>query len=75
MLIFNSFTRIKYLGFRTIQRTGYGVYLLAYEKLVQRKMTWNGIRGDQMDYILYGATAGYALWTVIRPIDMIRSRV
>jgi solute carrier family 25 carnitine/acylcarnitine transporter 20/29 len=46
------------------EATGYGVYFLAYEKLVQREMTQKGIRRDQinpMNSILYGAAAGYAV--------------
>ncbi|KAG2367125.1 hypothetical protein BDR07DRAFT_1469714 [Suillus spraguei] len=60
------------------EATGYGVYFLAYEKLVQREMTQKGIRRDQinpMNSVLYGATAGYAFWGVIYPIDMIKSRM
>ncbi|KAG1785371.1 mitochondrial carrier domain-containing protein [Suillus plorans] len=60
------------------EATGYGVYFLAYEKLVQREITQKGIRRDQinpMNSILYGAAAGYALWAVIYPIDMIKSRM
>ncbi|KAJ8588517.1 mitochondrial carrier [Rhizopogon salebrosus TDB-379] len=60
------------------EATGYGVYFLAYEKLIQREMTQKGIRRDQispMNPILYGAAAGYALWAVIYPIDMIKSRM
>lgn len=60
------------------EATGYGVYFLAYEKLVQREMTQKGIRRDQinpMNSVLYGAAAGYALWAVIYPIDMIKSRM
>lgn len=60
------------------EATGYGVYFLAYEKLVQREMTQKGIRRDQINpvnSVLYGATAGYALWAVIYPIDMIKSRM
>ncbi|KAG0693754.1 mitochondrial carrier domain-containing protein [Suillus ampliporus] len=60
------------------EATGYGVYFLVYEKLVQREMTQKGIRRDQispMNPILYGAAAGYALWAVIYPIDMIKSRM
>ena len=46
------------------EATGYGVYFLAYEKLIQREMTQKGIRRNQinpMNSILYGAAAGYAL--------------
>ncbi|KAJ3734027.1 mitochondrial carrier domain-containing protein [Lentinula guzmanii] len=60
------------------EATGYGVYFLAYEKLVQREMRTKGIKREDlspMNAILYGATAGYALWAVIYPIDMIKSRM
>lgn len=46
------------------EATGYGVYFLAYEKLVQREMALKGIRRDQINpayAVLYGATAGYAV--------------
>jgi hypothetical protein len=46
------------------EATGYGVYFLAYEKLVQREMTIKGIRRDQIspaNAVLYGAAAGYAV--------------
>lgn len=57
---------------------GYGVYFWAYEKLVQREMALKNIRREQMSpgsAVLYGAAAGYALWGVIYPIDMIKSRM
>ncbi|PCH36022.1 mitochondrial carrier [Wolfiporia cocos MD-104 SS10] len=57
---------------------GYGVYFLAYEKLMQREMARKGIRRDQVNpanAVLFGAAAGYALWAVIYPIDMIKSRM
>jgi len=60
------------------EAAGYGVYFLAYEKLVQREMAKKGIRRDQIspiNAILYGAAAGYALWAVIYPIDMVKSRM
>jgi len=60
------------------EATGYGVYFLTYEKIVQREMITKGIRRDQIspiNAVLYGATAGYALWAVIYPIDMIKSRM
>lgn len=60
------------------EATGYGVYFLVYEKLIQREITVKGIRREQispMNAVLYGATAGYALWAVIYPIDMIKSRM
>jgi len=57
---------------------GYGVYFWAYEKLVQREMAQKGILREQISLgrtILYGAAAGYALWGVIYPIDMVKSRM
>lgn len=57
---------------------GYGIYFLAYEKLMQYEMTRKGIRRDQVNpanAVLFGAAAGYALWAVIYPIDMIKSRM
>ncbi|KAJ2917770.1 hypothetical protein MD484_g2670, partial [Candolleomyces efflorescens] len=60
------------------EASGYGIYFLVYEKLVQREMATKGIRRDQISAvnpILYGAAAGYALWAVIYPIDMIKSRM
>ncbi|KAF9232663.1 mitochondrial carrier domain-containing protein [Melanogaster broomeanus] len=60
------------------EATGYGVYFLVYEKLIQREMTQKGIRREQIspvNAILYGAAAGYGLWAVIYPIDMIKSRM
>ncbi|KAL0956926.1 hypothetical protein HGRIS_003030 [Hohenbuehelia grisea] len=60
------------------EAAGYGVYFLAYEKLVQRQMRVKGITRDQINpanAVLYGAAAGYALWAVIYPIDMIKSRM
>jgi len=49
------------------EATGYGVYFLVYEKLIQREITQKGIRRDQispMNPILYGATAGYAVSSI-----------
>ncbi|KAJ7581560.1 mitochondrial carrier [Mycena floridula] len=60
------------------EATGYGVYFLAYEKLVQREMRIKGVKRDQINPfspILYGAAAGYALWAVIYPIDVVKSRM
>jgi len=60
------------------EASGYGVYFLTYEKLVQWEMAKKGIRRDQIkpiNSIAYGAAAGYALWAVIYPIDMIKSRM
>ncbi|KAG6866229.1 hypothetical protein C0991_007254 [Blastosporella zonata] len=60
------------------EASGYGVYFLTYEKIVQWEMKKKGIRRDEispLNAVLYGATAGYALWAVIYPIDMIKSRM
>jgi len=60
------------------EATGYGVYFLTYEKLMQWEMSKKGIRREQINpanTVLYGAAAGYALWAVIYPIDMIKSRM
>lgn len=46
------------------EATGYGVYFLVYEKLIQREITMKGISREQinpMNTVLYGATAGYAV--------------
>lgn len=46
------------------EATGYGVYFLAYEKLVQREMRLKGIKREElspMNAVLYGAAAGYAV--------------
>lgn len=46
------------------EATGYGVYFLTYEKLMQWEMGKKNIRRDQispMNAVLYGATAGYAV--------------
>ncbi|KAI0339946.1 mitochondrial carrier [Trametopsis cervina] len=60
------------------ESSGYAVYFWAYEKLMQREMAQKGIRRDQVNpgyAILFGAAAGYVLWAVIYPIDMIKSRM
>jgi len=57
---------------------GYGVYFWTYEKLVQREMALKDIRREQIspgNAVLYGAAAGYTLWAVIYPIDVIKSRM
>lgn len=46
------------------EATGYGVYFLAYEKLVQREMAQKGIKREDISAshaVLYGAAAGYAV--------------
>ncbi|KAG8704934.1 Mitochondrial carrier protein ymc2 [Ceratobasidium sp. 423] len=60
------------------EATGYGAYFWAYEKLVQREMRVNNCKREDIaptKAILFGAAAGYALWAVIFPIDMIKSRI
>ncbi|KZT10916.1 mitochondrial carrier [Laetiporus sulphureus 93-53] len=57
---------------------GYGMYFLAYEKLMQREMARKGIARNDVNpanAVLFGAAAGYALWAVIYPIDMVKSRM
>ncbi|QRV93935.1 mitochondrial carrier protein [Ceratobasidium sp. AG-Ba] len=60
------------------EATGYAAYFWAYEKLVQREMRVHQCRREDIPpakAILFGAAAGYALWAVIFPIDMIKSRI
>ncbi|KAI0786570.1 mitochondrial carrier [Abortiporus biennis] len=60
------------------EASGYGMYFLAYEKLMQHEMASKGIKRDQVHpakAVLFGAAAGYALWAVIYPIDMVKSRM
>ncbi|KAJ3530493.1 hypothetical protein NM688_g7701 [Phlebia brevispora] len=60
------------------EASGYGIYFWAYEKLMQREMAKKGIKRDEvnpLNAVLYGAAAGYALWAIIYPIDMIKTRM
>ncbi|KAJ7028511.1 mitochondrial carrier domain-containing protein [Mycena alexandri] len=61
------------------EAAGYGVYFLAYEKLVQRELRLHpGMKREELSpakAVLFGAAAGYALWAIIYPIDMIKSRM
>jgi solute carrier family 25 (mitochondrial carnitine/acylcarnitine transporter), member 20/29 len=46
------------------EAAGYGVYFLAYEKLVQRMMAREGIKREDISpahAVLFGAAAGYAV--------------
>ena len=46
------------------EATGYGVYFLAYEKLMQHEMASKHIRRDEVSpvkAVLFGAAAGYAV--------------
>ncbi|KAG8864535.1 Mitochondrial carrier protein ymc2 [Tulasnella sp. 330] len=57
---------------------GYGVYFLCYEELMQRHMTKHDLKRSEVSpgyAVLFGATAGYALWSIIYPIDVIKSRM
>lgn len=52
------------------EASGYGVYFLAYEKLVQREMRQKGIKREEISpahAVLYGAAAGYAVSTPPSP--------
>ncbi|KAI9338494.1 mitochondrial carrier domain-containing protein [Obelidium mucronatum] len=58
---------------------GYGIYFMTYEALMQRQMKIQKTqkRGDVPGWMqcLFGAASGYALWTVMYPIDAIKSRI
>jgi solute carrier family 25 (mitochondrial carnitine/acylcarnitine transporter), member 20/29 len=46
------------------EASGYGVYFLTYEKLVQREMAQRGIQRNEINLgksIAFGAIAGYAV--------------
>jgi solute carrier family 25 (mitochondrial carnitine/acylcarnitine transporter), member 20/29 len=50
------------------EATGYGVYFMTYEKLVQWEMAKKGIRRDQIspaNSVIYGAAAGYAVGSIL----------
>ncbi|KAJ7769826.1 hypothetical protein B0H16DRAFT_1715481 [Mycena metata] len=58
------------------EAAGYGVYFLAYEKLVQRELRLHPrIKREELSPVKAGAATGYALWAIIYPIDMIKSRM
>ncbi|KAF8326646.1 mitochondrial carrier [Cantharellus anzutake] len=57
---------------------GYGAYFCTYEMLVQRYMRVHQVPREALPShlaIAYGATAGYALWATIYPIDVIKTRI
>jgi len=57
---------------------GYAAYFCTYEALVQRYMRIHQVPREALPSplaVLYGAIAGYALWALIYPIDVIKSRV
>lgn len=46
------------------EASGYGVYFWTYEKLMEREMTQNGIKREQVNpakMVLFGAASGYAV--------------
>jgi len=56
------------------EASGYGVYFLVYEKLVQGEMAKKGIRRDQispMNAVIYGAAAGYAVSISLFPSHLL----
>ncbi|CAO3702608.1 unnamed protein product [Rhizopus stolonifer] len=58
---------------------GYGAYFLAYEWLVQRSMKVNHLKKrseiETWKVCAFGATAGYAMWLTIYPMDAIKSKL
>ncbi|EJD34687.1 mitochondrial carrier with solute carrier repeats [Auricularia subglabra TFB-10046 SS5] len=64
----------------TLWREGvaYAIYFVTYEKLMQREMRVHAMRREDVSpakAVLFGAAAGYALWAVIYPIDVVKSRI
>ena len=56
------------------EATGYGIYFMVYEKLVQREMAKKNIRREQinpLNAVLYGATAGYAVKLLVDELSML----
>lgn len=57
---------------------GYGIYFATYEALIQRTMGLEGKKRSEIQgwkQCLFGALSGYCLWTVIYPIDVIKSKL
>ncbi|KAF9938021.1 Mitochondrial carrier protein ymc2 [Modicella reniformis] len=57
---------------------GYGAYFAAYEYLIQRAMRLENKQRSElstMKVVAYGACAGYAMWTTVYPIDVIKSKL
>ncbi|KAG0052497.1 Mitochondrial carrier protein ymc2 [Linnemannia elongata] len=57
---------------------GYGAYFAAYEYLVQRAMRLENKRRNELstlNFVSYGACAGYAMWATVYPIDVIKSKL
>lgn len=57
---------------------GYGIYFAAYESLIQRECSRSGRAREDigtLEVCAYGAVAGYAMWTSMYPIDLVKSRL
>ncbi|KAI8916694.1 mitochondrial carrier domain-containing protein [Powellomyces hirtus] len=57
---------------------GYGSYFSTYEWLMQRAMIEEGKKRNEIELwkqCAYGATAGYALWLSVYPIDVVKSKL
>ncbi|KAF9316426.1 Mitochondrial carrier protein ymc2 [Podila horticola] len=57
---------------------GYGAYFAAYEYLIQRAMRIENKERSELStvkVVAYGACAGYAMWTTVYPIDVIKSKL
>ncbi|KAI7865334.1 mitochondrial carrier domain-containing protein [Spinellus fusiger] len=57
---------------------GYGAYFLAYEWLVQRSMERSQRKRSDLpawEVCAYGASAGYAMWLTVYPMDIIKSKL
>ncbi|KAJ9082957.1 Mitochondrial carrier protein ymc2 [Entomophthora muscae] len=57
---------------------GFGAYFAAYEYMVQKEIKETGLKRDQLSSIKvcqFGALAGYSMWIVAYPIDVIKSKM
>ncbi|CAG8601356.1 11086_t:CDS:2 [Paraglomus brasilianum] len=57
---------------------GYGAYFLAYEYLMQQTMKREHKSRDELASwkpCLFGALAGYAMWTSVYPVDVLKSKL
>ncbi|KAJ3228559.1 Mitochondrial carrier protein ymc2 [Chytriomyces hyalinus] len=58
---------------------GYGIYFMTYEALMARQMRiqQTNKRSDVAGWMqcVFGACSGYALWTVMYPVDAIKSKI
>ncbi|KAH7097225.1 mitochondrial carrier with solute carrier repeats [Auriculariales sp. MPI-PUGE-AT-0066] len=57
------------------EASGYAVYFLTYEKLVQRDIRIGQQTREDYSRGLLWRDCGYALWAVIYPIDVVKSRI